>query len=248
MSRQTGGLLLISNSTNPGEGYLDHCADVLSGHFEGAKQIAFVPYAMADLDGYAEMARRRFEKLGLKMISVHEGDPVQAVSQSDGFFVGGGNSFRLLARVRSLGMIEAIRKRVGEGVPYAGASAGSNLAGPSIKTTNDMPIVDSGGLDALDLFRYQINPHYVDRDPDVAHGGETRAQRIAEFHEENETPVIGLYEGSLLIHRDFETTLRGNRGAVLFLRGAQPLAMSDGAIVERIIARKPDNASSEQTL
>jgi len=232
-----GELLLISNSTNPGGGYLDHCADAVRGHFAECRQVAFVPYALADHDAYAHQAEQRFEKLDLSLVSVHWAeDPGLTLSQSDGVFVGGGNTFRLLAHLRSKGLLGQIRSCVNGGMQYAGASAGSNLACPTIKTTNDMPIVDPGGFEALGLFPYQINPHYVDRDPDVAHGGETRQQRIAEYHEENPTPVIGLYEGALLYHKKGQTSLAGN-GAVVFLRGKTAIRLVPGEIVEDEITR-----------
>lgn len=227
-----GDLLLISNSTNPGGGYLDHCADRIAAHFAESKQIAFVPYALADHETYAHTAEERFSQMGLLLRSVHRGqDPRTILSQSDGVFVGGGNTFRLLAQMRQKGLLEEIGSRVRSGMSYAGASAGSNVACPTIKTTNDMPIVDPHGLEALGLFPHQINAHYVDRDPDVAHGGETRAQRIAEFHEENPTPVIGLYEGAILYHQKGRTSLSGNR-ALLFLRGEDPVELAPGDIVE----------------
>lgn len=227
-----GELLLISNSTNPGESYLEHCADGLQEHFEGCSQVVFVPYALADLDGYATLAEQTFGHLGIKMRSVHRAeDPAAALSDADGVFVGGGNTFRLLARVRGLGLLDRIREEVAAGMRYAGASAGSNLACPTIKTTNDMPIVDPGGLDALDLFPYQINPHYVDRDPDVAHGGETREQRLVEFHEEDPTPVIALYEGAMLHYAAGRTVLSGN-GAVLFQRGRPRRDLGRGGAIE----------------
>jgi dipeptidase E len=231
-------LLLISNSTNPGGGYLDHCADAIYEHFAGCRQITFVPYALAYHDAYAHQAEQRFGKMGLSLVSVHTADdPRKAISQSDGVFVGGGNTFRLLAQVRSKGLLDQIRSRAAAGIQYAGASAGCNLACPTIKTTNDMPIVDPGGLEALGLFPYQINAHYVDRDPDVAHGGETRQQRIAEFHEENPTPVIGLYEGAVLHHKKGRTSLAG-KGALLFLRGKAATKLAPGDIVEDKVSGK----------
>lgn len=232
-----GDLLLISNSTNPGEGYLDHCAPALKAHFSASKRVAFVPYALYDLDAYANLAEERFGDMGLTLRSVHRArDAVSELAQSDGVFVGGGNSFRLLAKVRKLGLLEAVRSAVEEGMPYSGASAGSNLACPTIKTTNDMPIVDPGGLQALGIFPYQINPHYVDRDPDVAHGGETREQRIAEFHEENELPVIGLYEGAMLERESGRSVLQGKAGARLFRRGQSTAELTVGAVIEEVLA------------
>jgi dipeptidase E len=231
-----GELLLISNSTNPGGGYLDHCVDQITDHFSETRQIAFIPYALADHEAYAHTAEKRFRRLGLLLASVHrEEDPRTVLSRSDGVFVGGGNTFRLLAQLRSKGLLDEIKLRVESGMSYAGASAGSNVACPTIKTTNDMPIVDPRGFEALGLFPYQINAHYVDRDPDVAHGGETRAQRIAEFHEENTTPVIGLYEGAMLRHEKGRTSLHGNR-ALLFRQGKAALELAPGVNFEEMIS------------
>lgn len=232
-----GDVLLISNSTNPGEGYLDHCASALEEHFGACTKIAFLPYALHDLDGYAGLAEERFERMGLALNSVHRAaDANRELAKSDGVFVGGGNTFRLLAKIRALRLLDDIRSAVEHGMPYSGASAGSNVACPTIKTTNDMPIVDPGGLVGLGIFPYQINPHYVDRDPDVAHGGETREQRIAEFHEENETPVIGLYEGAFLQHSGNRTTLRGGNGGRLFMKGQDTRELSAGDVIEEVLA------------
>lgn len=234
-----GPVLLISNSTNPGEGYLDHCADVLEAHFAGVDTVAFVPYALADLDGYADTAEQRFASIGIDLVSVHrDDDPASVVARCGGVFVGGGNTFRLLRICRSLGLLEAIDDLVaGRGGAYAGASAGSNLACPTIKTTNDMPIVDPGGFDSLGIFPFQVNAHYVDRDPDVAHNGETRMQRIAEFHEENETPVIGLYEGAILQHDNGSSRLLRNR-ALLFTKGNDPMQLRPGDSIQERLAEQ----------
>ncbi len=224
-------LLLASNSTNPGQGYLDHLADELLEHFAESRPVAFVPYALHDLDGYASTAKKRFEELGLHLVSIHESaDPAAALLDCEGIFVGGGNTFRLLERMMALSLIGPIRVLVRTGVPYLGTSAGSNVACPSITTTNDMPIVQPPDLDALGLVDFQINPHYVDRDPDVPHGGETRQQRIMEFHEENSTPVIGLREGSWLSITDDAVELRGPNPARLFRAGAEPRELQPGPI------------------
>ena len=223
--------LLASNSTNPGGGYLDHVEDATRAHFDGCERVAFVPYALADLDGYADVARRRFGHLGLELVSVHDGgDPRAVLEQSDGVFVGGGNTFRLLDRLVRHGLVEEVRSKVAAGAPYMGASAGSNVACPTIMTTNDMPIVELASFQALGLVDFQINPHYIDRGPDVSHGGETRAQRIAEYHEEHQAPVIGLREGSWLDVDGTDVALAGPRPAVLFLPGREPADLSPGPI------------------
>jgi dipeptidase E len=214
-------LLLISNSTQPGQGYLEHCADELVTFLAGVRTVLFVPYALHDLDAYAATSRSRFAELGFELSSVHNaGDPVAAVHAADAIFVGGGNTFRLLDRMYGFGLVDAIRERVEAGAPYVGTSAGTNVACPTIKTTNDMPIVQPPTFAALNLVPFNINAHYVDRDPDVAHGGETREQRILQFHEENPEPVLGLREQTMLRVEGDAVELRGNGvGARLFQRG-----------------------------
>jgi dipeptidase E len=214
-------LLLISNSTRPGQGYLEHCADELVAFLAGARAVLFVPYALHDLDAYAATARSRFARWGFELTSVHdESDPVAAVHAAEAIFVGGGNTFRLLDRMYRFGLVDAIRARVGAGARYVGTSAGTNVACPTIRTTNDMPIVQPPTFAALNLVPFNINAHYVDRDPDVAHGGETREQRILEFHEENPEPVVALREQTMLLVEGDTVELRGNGvGARLFRRG-----------------------------
>lgn len=230
-------LLLISNSTNPGEGYLDHCAGRISSVLGDAGPVAFVPYASGDLDGYAAAARERFARMGHELFSVHEaGDPGASLGSAGAVFVGGGNTFRLLDRLHRLGLVEAIRTRVGAGAVYMGASAGSNVACPTIKTTNDMPIVEPPTLASLALVPFQINPHYVDRDPDAAHGGETREQRIREFHEENAAPVVGLREGSMLLVDGRSMRLLGRSPARLFERDRPPREVAPGEPLDSLLA------------
>jgi dipeptidase E len=218
-------LLLISNSTAPGGRYLDHCAPAISALLgSSVRRLLFVPYALFDRDGYTARTRARFEELGVALDSVHDArsTPIQALENAEALFVGGGNSFRLIDALWRTGLIEPIRRRVRSGMPYIGSSAGSNVACPSIKTTNDMPIVQPPSFDALGLVPFNINPHYQDPIPGSTHMGETREQRIAEFHEENDVPVVGLREGSWLVVDDVHVTLGGSSGARLFRRGSQP--------------------------
>ena len=175
-------LLLISNSTSYGSGYLEHCADHFQARLEGVRRVLFVPFALFDRDHYAATARARLAEMGFAVDSLHEAaNPRQAVAEAEAFFVGGGNTFRLLDTLYRLGLIEAIRQRVGEGAAYIGTSAGSNVACATIKTTNDMPIVQPPSFDALDLVSFNINPHYLDPDPASTHQGETRELRITEL-------------------------------------------------------------------
>jgi dipeptidase E len=222
-------LLLVSTSTTHGTGYLDHAAEAIAAHFRGVRRLLFVPFALGDRDAYAEKARARFEALGIALDSLHrESDPRGAVERAEALFIGGGNTFRLLRDLRRGELLTRIAQRVRAGMPYLGTSAGSNVAGPTIRTTNDMPIVDPGGLEALQLVPFQLNPHYLDPDPSSKHMGETREKRLQEYLEENRTPVVGLREGSWLECHGGSYVLRGAPCARLFLRGREPFEVESG--------------------
>ena len=227
-------LLLISNSTQHGTGYLDHCAEAITSFLGPVQRVTFVPYALFDRDAYAARVRARFEAMGYGLDSVHDwaGGPVRAVERAEALFVGGGNTFRLLDALWRGELVEPIRQRVGDSMPYIGASAGTNVACPSIRTTNDMPIVEPPTFEALGLVPFNINPHYQDPMPGSTHMGETREQRIAEFHEENTEPVVGLREGAWLMVDDQAAVLQGANGARLFRRGQAPTELTIGARVD----------------
>jgi len=232
-NNKTQRVLLISNSTLYGSGYLDHAEPEIRSFLGDAKRVLFVPYALFDRDKYAATAQQRFQKMGYELTSVHTAaNPVAAVKETGAVFIGGGNTFRLLKALYEFGLIEAIRNRVSNGMPYIGSSAGSNVAAPTIKTTNDMPIVQPPSFNALGLVSFQINPHYLDPDPSSKHMGETREERIIQFLEENDTPVVGLREGAMLRIEAGETILRGSTGARIFRRGMEPLEISPGARVD----------------
>ena len=224
MSRRArANLLLISNSTMHGGGYLEHCATEIKDFLGERKRVMFVPFALADHDGYAQKAREAFAAMGHDLDSVHtHKNQVEAVQGADAIFIGGGNTFRLLAALSHHGLIPAIQKRVFEGMPYIGSSAGTNVATLSIRTTNDMPIVQPPSFTALQLVPFQINPHYLDPDPSSPHMGETRAERIQQFHEEHEVPVLGLREGCMLRVNGETMQLRGTTNARLFRRAQEP--------------------------
>ena len=230
-------LLLVSSSTVHGHGYLDHVAEELAAFLSGVKTVTFVPYALADRDGYAAKARERFVKLGIELLSVHQApDPRAAVRGAEAVFVGGGNTFRLLKWLQDEGLLGPIRDRVGEGMPYVGSSAGTNVASPSIRTTNDMPIVQTANLLALGLVPYQINPHYLDPDPSSIHKGETREERLLQYLEESPVPVVGLRESAYLRVENGVTKLLGDEGrARLPARGA-PVRGRDGREIEPLLA------------
>lgn len=225
-------LLLLSTSTICGGEYLDYAeTDIRDFLGEQIRRVLFVPFALHDHNAYAGRVRKRFQELGYALDSLHESsDIASAVSGAEAIFIGGGNTFRLLARLYELNALSIIRERVGNGIPYIGSSAGSNVAGPTIKTTNDMPIIQPPSFDALGLVPFQINPHYLDPDPNSQHMGETREERIRQFLEENATTVIGLREGAMLRLENDETILKGNAGARLFRRKLPPIELEPGSI------------------
>lgn len=224
-------LLLISNSTQFGSGYLEHCqSNIQSFLGDAVERVLFVPYALDDLDGYAAAARQGFERMGYGLESVHEAaDPRAAVETAQAVFIGGGNTFRLLARLYEHDLVSVIRSRVAVGMPYIGSSAGSNVGCLTIKTTNDMPIVYPPSFDALQLLPIQLNPHFIDPPPNSEHMGETRETRIKEFHEMNDEVVIGIREGAMLHAEGDVVTLEGPTGGVVFRRGQPRLDVSAGA-------------------
>ena len=233
MNNETKRILLISSSKVYGSGFLDHAEAEIRSFLGDLKRVLYVPYALSDHDKLAATAHERFEKMGYALNSIHTAsDPVQAVNDTDAIFIGGGNTFRLLKTLYDQELLGPIRERVASGMPYMGASAGSNVAGPTIRTTNDMPIVEPPSFDALGLVSFQINPHYLDADPNSTHLGETREERLLQFLEENETPVIGLREGAMLRIENGKTTLRGSSGARIFRRDQTPEEVAPGAQLE----------------
>jgi len=218
-------LLLISSSFIPGgAAYLDYCATDVLSFYRTVTRILFIPYALKNHDAYAAKIAGHFDGSGLLLESLHPApDQRAAIENAEAFFVGGGNTFRLLDALYNLGVLHALRNRVRAGAPYLGVSAGTNLACPTIKTTNDMPIVFPPSLDALGLVPFQINPHFIDAAPDAPLVHETREERIREFHDENATPVLGLREGAWLEVSNSSITLRGATGARLFQRNTAPI-------------------------
>ena len=238
-------LLLISNSTQPGRPYLEHCLDEMASFLSDARSVLFVPYAMIDVDAYADAAQNGLRELGVHVSSIHRAeDPLNAVRNAEAIFIGGGNTFRLLDRLARSGLLSAIQCFARAGGRYMGTSAGSNVAGPTIKTTNDMPIIYPPTFDALDLVSFNINPHYADRDPDVPHDGETRSQRIAEFHEIDSRPVIGLREQTMLLVDGTSIQLRGSQtGAKLFRQGQSPTEHRPGQFLDHVLEPQTTSAS-----
>jgi dipeptidase E len=219
-------LLLISSSIVHGYGFLDHAEPELRRVLAGVGAVAFVPFAQQDHDAYTSRVRERLAAMELDVTQVREREDIE---RAEAIFIGGGNSFRLLKALYDRDLLDVIRARVAAGMPYIGSSAGTNVATPSIRTTNDMPIVYPPSFDALALVDFQINPHYLDADPSSTHHGETREERIREFHEENATPVVGLREGSMLDIDADVVMLIGLKPARIFRRGREPEEVEPGS-------------------
>ena len=225
-------LLIVSTSTIHGKPYLEYIFDEIKDFFNGVDEIIFIPYARPSgitYDEYTAAASEKFEMIGIKIKGIHEfDDPVKAIENAQGVFTGGGNSFVLLDELLKNGLIKPLRKRIESGMPYMGTSAGSNVTGQTIGTTNDMPIVYPSTFEALGVIPWNINPHYLDPDPDSKHKGETRQTRIEEFLVFNNIRVVGLREGSWLRFENGEVTLKGPLTARIFIQGQEPFEYSPG--------------------
>jgi dipeptidase E len=217
-------LLLISSSNVHGYGYLDHPEPAMREFLGASLRVAFVPFALHDHAAYIAKVRERLGRMDLDVVSIDDLD------RADALFVGGGNTYRLLKTLYERDLLAPIRDRVRAGLPYLGASAGTVIAAPTMRTTNDMPIVEPPSFNALSLVTFQINAHYIDPDPHSTHKGETREERIREFLEENDVPVVGLREGSILRVEDGTTTLLGEKTARIFRRGAEAVEVPPGKI------------------
>ncbi len=223
-------LLLISNSTNPGEPYLDYPKNNIK-EFLGTEPVKalFIPYAAVTFsyDEYEAKVNNRFREIGHSVIGIHHfSDPQEAVKQAEAIIVGGGNTWKLVRTMRDNGIIDLIQSKVKSGTPYIGWSAGSNVACPTLRTTNDMPIIDPKGFDVINLVPFQINPHYLDVHPQ-GHGGETREDRINEFITENQDIfVVGLREGTMLNLEGDTLKLIGKKPARIFKYGEEPKELS----------------------
>jgi dipeptidase E len=229
-------LLLISNSTQHGGGYLDHCAEEVADFLGGIRDLIFVPYALADWNGYTSKTKDRYAAMGVRVTGIQEyEDKAAAFAACPALHIGGGNTFRLLKKLYEENLVETIRARVRQGMRYIGASAGTNVATVSIRTTNDMPIVYPPTFDALGLVPFNINPHYVDADPNSTHKGETREQRILEFHEENDNPVVGLREGTMLRLEGHSVQLKGLYTARIFRKGQTPTEFPPGSRLDFLL-------------
>jgi len=217
-------LLLNSSSNVHGYGYLDHVEPFLRDFLGSARVVAFAPFAAFDHGAYVAKVRDRLAKMELEVVEL------DALDRAEALFVGGGNTFRLLKALYDRDLLGAIRERIRGGLPYIGSSAGSVIASPTIRTTNDMPIVQPPSFDAFGFIDVQLNCHYLDPDPSSTHKGETREERIREFHEENEAAVVGLREGTMLRVEDNAVTLQGEKHARIFRPGAEPVEVPPGRL------------------
>lgn len=235
-NRQNKRLLLISNSTLYGSGYLDHAESEIRDFLGRVGRVLFVPFALYDRDAYANLARQRLKSMGYDLQSVHEvSDAPQAVNDAEAIFIGGGNTFRLLKSLYDAELLLPIRRRVSAGIPYIGSSAGAIVAGPTLKTTKDMPVVEPPSFDALGLIAFQISPHYLDPDPGSTHMGETQEERINQFLEENNAPVAGIREGAILRVEGDAIVLKGKSGARIFRKGHQPVEALPGERLDHLL-------------
>jgi dipeptidase E len=235
-SKNDRQLLLISNSTVFGQGYLDHAEHEIRELMAGKNRIVFLPYALHDRRAYAKKAEERFCDMGLSLTSIHDfSNMTRAVEEADAIFIGGGNTFRLLTALHDYGLLEPIRRKTAWGTPYIGSSAGSIVACPTLKTTKDMPIMQPPSFEALGLVQFQISPHYLDPDSASTHMGETQEERILQFLEENDVPVVGLLEGSMLMVQGKTVTLKGPHTARIFRRGVDPCEAPPGSSLETML-------------
>jgi dipeptidase E len=216
----------------PGQAYLDYPKKEIA-EFLGKEpvQILFVPFAAVTFsyDEYENKVNDRLYEIAHEIIGVHRfQDKIKAVEEAEAIIVGGGNTWQLVRMLHDLQLMPAIRKKVLAGTPYIGWSAGANIVCPTLRTTNDMPITDPNGFDCLGLVPFQINPHYLDANPE-GHGGETREQRIAEFLKVNpDVPVVGLREGTMLKLENGRLNLIGSRTARIFKKGETPYELKAG--------------------
>ena len=219
-------LILASTSTLHGQDYLEYILPTLKEHFKGCTEILFIPYARPggiSHDDYTALAAMAFRKIGLALKGIHEFDnAADAVAGAEGIFTGGGNTFLLVEQLYYHNLLTPLKNAIEKGTPYLGTSAGTNIGGLTMKTTNDMPIVYPPSFKTLGFVPFNINPHYLDPDPNSTHKGETRETRIKEFHQFNTPPVVGLREGSWLDVKGKNIVLKGKLPARIFEAGQEP--------------------------
>lgn len=228
-------LLASSSRCHPGD-HLDHLIDALESWVDGVREVLFLPWARTDHDDYTATARASLGRLDVDVVGIHEADdPVAATTRAEAVFVGGGNTFLLLDVLQRTGVLPVLAERARRGeLRYLGTSAGTNVACPTIQTTNDMPVVwPTDGPGAMGLVGFQVNAHFLDADPTSTHQGETRLDRLAEFHEHHAAPVLGLREHGWVRVTDDGAHVHGlgphaRAPGVLLRRGAAPREVPDG--------------------
>ncbi|MBJ7879104.1 dipeptidase PepE [Gelidibacter salicanalis] len=225
-------MMIASTSTVHGSGYLSYLLENLSSFFKDTDTILFIPYARPggiSHDDYTEKAKEAFSQIGKQVNGIHEFEnPKEALQQATGIFVGGGNTFVLVNQLYKNNLISTLQDVIQNGTPYLGTSAGSNICGLTINNTNDMPIVYPPSFKVLAMVPFNINPHYLDPDPNSKHMGETRETRIQEFHAFNSPPVLGLREGSWLEVNGDSIILRGELDARIFEYNKTPYEIETG--------------------
>lgn len=227
--------IIASTSTIHGSSYLEYLKPVLNEHFKGVSQIVFVPYARPSgltHDEYTAKAKEGIAFLDATVKGLHEfEDPKQAIQSAEAIFVGGGNTFLLVKTLHDLDLIPTLRAAILNGTPYLGTSAGSNICGPNMQTTNDMPIVMPASFETLGVIPFNINAHYIEPDLNSKHKGETRRTRIKEFQMFNDINVLGLKEGSWLEAKQGKITLKGRLDAVWFEPGKEPVRINENTVL-----------------
>ncbi len=226
-------IIIASTSTLHGGGYLDYILPELQLHFKDCKTILFIPYARSggiSHDEYTAKVTLAFAKIDIAVKGIHEfEDPASAIQDAQGIFTGGGNTFLLVSQLYKNNVMTVLAETVKNGTPYLGTSAGSNICGLTMQTTNDMPIIYPPSFKTLGLIPFNLNPHYLDADKQSTHMGETRETRIKEFHAFNSVPVLGLREGSWLDVKGEKITLKGNLSARLFRQNQIPEELESGS-------------------
>lgn len=226
-------IIIASTSTLHNGAYLEYLLSELSKHFEKAKTILFIPYARPSgisHEDYTKKVSEAFAKINIKVKGIHEFEnPEEAILNAEGIFTGGGNTFLLVSQLYKNKIMQVLAEAVKSGIPYLGTSAGSNITGLTMQTTNDMPIVYPPSFQTLGLVPFNLNPHYLDPDLNSKHMGETRETRIKEFHSFNSLPVLGLREGSWLDVKGNKIILKGDLSARLFKQNQTPVELETGS-------------------
>lgn len=226
-------IILASTSTIFGGTYLDYLREEIIKLYAGIDELIFIPSARPggiSHDDYTAKARSFFETLNIKVKGLHEfEDTIEAIDNAKAFFTGGGNTFLLVKTLHEQGLMPVLKKNIESGKPYLGCSAGSNIGGQNMKTTNDMPIVYPPSFDCMGLVPFNINPHYLDPDPDLKHNGETRETRIREFLTQNDMKVVGLREGNWIRRTGDQITVEGSELTRIFEKGKEPYEIEAGS-------------------